>query len=295
MAFISMFFVLIIAIIAFIGFCTFVGAILLVISAIKHSDYKKKTSQGIPVKRTYIVLRSIGLVCMIPLIAAVSLVVYSFISAGISSLADKNMNLGYNVMNGNYENAERILKRGVTPDCTRYSNRHAGNGEETLLCVLAENGFTAGTDAADYEEEELLRMMQLLIDYGADLEYRTYEHPKESALHRMNDLSDYYMTSDNCGYTPLLYAVYNGEPERVRLLVDNGADINVKDYCGYNAVATIADNLSDRTGADMLDYLIDNGCTADNVTNFLQDVSFLLSRNSRQCSKMIDIINSKCR
>ena len=137
MAFVSMFFVLIIVIIAFIGFCTFVGAILLVISAFKHSSYKKKTSQGIPVKRTYIVLRSIGLVCMIPLIAAVSLVVYSLIGAGISSFADKNMNLGYNVMNGNYEAAERILKRGVTPDCTRYSNRHAGNGEETLLCVLA--------------------------------------------------------------------------------------------------------------------------------------------------------------
>mgnify|MGYP004633132991 FL=1 len=148
MAFVSMFFVLIIVIIAFIGFCTFVGAILLVISAVKHSSYKKKTSQGIPVKRTYIVLRSIGLVCMIPLIAAVSLVVYSFIGAGISSFADKNMNLGYNVMNGNYEAAERILKRGVTPDCTRYSNRHAGNGEETLLCVLAENGFTSGTDSA---------------------------------------------------------------------------------------------------------------------------------------------------
>ncbi len=294
MAFVSMFFVLIIVIIAFIGFCTFVGAILLVISAFKHSSYKKKASQGIPVKRTYIVLRSIGLVCMIPLIAAVSLVVYSFIGAGISSFADKNMNLGYNVMNGNYEAAERILKRGVTPDCTRYSNRHAGNGEETLLCVLAENGFTSGTDSAG-DEEEVLRMMQLLIDYGADLEYRAYEHPKDSDLHRMNDLSDYYMTSDNCGYTPLLYAVYNGEPERLRLLVDNGADINVKDYCGYNAVATIADNLSDRTGADMLEYLIDNGCTADNVTNFRQDVLFLLSRNSRQCSKMTDIINNNYR
>ena len=49
MAFVSMFFVLIIVIIAFIGFCTFAGTILLVISAVKHSSYKKKTSQGIPV------------------------------------------------------------------------------------------------------------------------------------------------------------------------------------------------------------------------------------------------------
>lgn len=58
-----------------------------------------------------------------------------------------------------------------------------------------------------------------------------------------------------------------------------GADINAVNYCGYNAVAIVADNLEDENGVEMLRFLLNNGCSANTVTRFGQDIDFLLTRS----------------
>lgn len=121
-------------------------------------------------------------------------------------------------------------------------------------------------------------MIQLLIDYGADLESRTYLHDKDDSIHMYQGESDYYESSDMCGYTPLLYAVYMGNKNTVKLLVENGADINAEDYCGFNAVLTIADGISDEKGYALLNYLLEKGCNQNHYTNFYQDATFLAFR-----------------
>lgn len=257
------------------------AVILFLASFFMKKNYKKKllekpmTSEKI--RKYYLIPRIIGCIFMIPTLLFVGLIAFAIISTSISH----HNSLGYNVMHGNYSKAERILKKGVNPDCTLESNEPAEAGEQTLLSLLCEKGFTDSYgDSIDKEEtEEELKMIQLLIDYGADLESRTYRHDINDSEHFYHDEYDYYGSSDMCGYTPFLYAVYMGNEKTVKLLVENGADIQVEDYCGFNAILTIADNLDDSNGLSMLQYLLEKGCDENHVSNFYQEANFLSFRN----------------
>lgn len=274
MAFMGIFLVAMVVVIAVIAFFTILGIIFLIISAVKHRKWKKQPGK----RKTYLVFRVLGIICMIPLLIVLIMIPYEIITSKIH----KHNSLRYHVMQGNFEDVERILESGVSPDCTLESNDPAEPGEQTLLSVLCENGFTdMGGDPRDDEEtEEELKMIQLLIDYGADIESTTYYHEKEATSHQYNEESDYYNSSDKCGYTPLLLAVYNGRIETVKLLVENGADINATDFCGFNAIATVADNMNDQYGVEILAYLLEQGCNKNAVTNYGQTISFLASRHS---------------
>lgn len=71
-----------------------------------------------------------------------------------------------------------------------------------------------------------------------------------------------------------------GSVDLMKILVENGADINQRDYCGYNAAAYIADGMSDSQCADAMEYLIENGADTKTPTNFGQSFEFLSQRHS---------------
>lgn len=274
MAFAGLFLIFFVIVVVILGLSTLLGVIFLVVAAVKYQSWKKQPEKG----RNYIGFQVAGCLLMTPLIGVILILAYT----KISTTMEHRNSLGYNVNCGNYEEAERILKKGADPDCTLKSNEPAESGEQTLLSLLCENGFVDqyGDPVDDVESPEELAMIQLLIDYGADLESRTYEEDMEEHHHVYREESDLYSVSDACGYTPLLYAVRSGNAETVKLLVENGADINAADYCGFNAVATIADNLSDEQGEQLLVYLIEHGCDKNAPTNFMQEPSFLAYRNN---------------
>lgn len=87
MAFFGIFlmYILLLLVLAFVCLCTLIGVIVLISSAVSYGTYRKKLNQGIPVKNTYVKLRTVGLICMIPAILTLSFVVYSVIYAGIDS------------------------------------------------------------------------------------------------------------------------------------------------------------------------------------------------------------------
>ena len=274
MAFMGMFLVAVAIIIGVVVLFTILGIVLLRISVSKHRKWKIQPGK----RKSYLVFRVFGIICMLPLIISAIMIPYNL----IKWKADENNSLSYHVMQGNVKEVKRLLESGVSPDCTLDDNEPAEPGEQTLLSVLCEKGFTntMGNPLDHEETEEELEMIQLLIDYGADIESTTYEHEEGDTLHEYQEECDYYMPSDRCGYTPLLFAIYGRRTETVKLLVKNGADINVKDFCGFNAVATVADNLPDEYGVEILDYLLKKGCDTDVVTKFGQKIDFLVSRHS---------------
>lgn len=278
MAFFSMFLLFLAGTVIVIGICTLIAVILYIIAAcITHSAKKKAASQpGTEYKRpkSVLVLRIIGTVFMVPLIGAMLLIGYGILDTKM----EQQNNLGYAVACYDFEETERLLEKGVNPDCKLDSKEAATNGERTLLASIIEDNSDS---LKEHSEEDKIRMAKLLIEHGADINYVSYYHEKGIKRHTRYDESDYYNVSDTCGYTPLMFAVRTGDFELVQILVEQGADVNVVDYCGFNVIATIADNLNDEQGEEMLQYLLNAGASSFTKTNFGQNASFLAFRNSQ--------------
>ena len=61
--------------------------------------------------------------------------------------------------------------------------------------------------------------------------------------------------------------------------IDQMTDVEAKGYDGFNVVHIVAEILKDSDGEEMLQYLIDNGARADELTNYMQDAAFLAERH----------------
>ena len=268
MAFIGVFLVALIITIIVVGVSTVIGTSLLIISMVMKRKYNK----------TYLIPRIIGCVFMVPLVGLIGLIVY----VGVSTVIEHKTSLAYSVTTGNYEQAEYLLKKGVSPNCTLESNEPAQDGQQTLLSVLCENGgFIDALEepADDVVTEEELNMIRLLLQYGADIEAVDYEHEKNHEDHLYQESADYYNSKEGCGYTPLLHAVESGHYEIVKVLVEEGANVKASGYDGFNVVHIIAEELKDSEGEEMLQYLIDKGADAGALTNYKQDAAFLANRH----------------
>lgn len=255
-----------------------IGMVLLIIALLEKDKLRK--DQGPKKSKTVRILSIVGCLFMLPLI--ISLI---YVGSVVAEDKWENYNsLPYNVNHGNYARVEALLKKGVDPDCTLYSNKPAAEGERTLLSYMCENvGYVNSNknpvDAWLTREER--EMMQLLIDYGADVNRAEYWHDEDNERHTFQEEEDYENNTDKCGFTPLMYAVRSGELATVQFLMENGADVNAADYCGYTPVHIAVDNLDNRAGAEMLQYLIEQGADVTAVTNFGQDVNFLFYRNDK--------------
>lgn len=276
MAFAGMFLMTLFFFLIIIGGSTLVGLVLLIIALVQGNKVRKQRG---PKKTGKVwVLSIIGGAFMLPLVGSIMFMGFAMAAGQWESYNS----LAQNVNEGNYARVEALLKSGVDPDCTVDSNESAQDGERTLLSYMCESGgfmdqFEDPVDDAVTEEE--LAMMQLLIDYGADLDCIYYRDSKGYERHTYHEETDMYLTTDRCGFTPLHYAVYSGNLAVVKLLVENGADVNATDYCGYAPIHVAVDFLHDQEGADILQYLIDQGADLTVETNYGQSVIFLAWRN----------------
>ncbi len=253
----------------------------LIISIIMKHRYKKKLSAmqegDKKPKKWYLIPRVLFILNVAPLVYMAVM----FVASVIHTYVEDRNSLANNVMEGNYQRVEKLLEKGVDPDCTLRSNEPAADGVQTLLSEMCENyGFTDSyDDPVDREvTAEELAMMELLIKYGADVNAVSYKHDRNNSRHTVEDEYSFYNTDDICGYTPLMYAVRCGSTEIVQLLIKNGANVNARDFCGYTPAAIVADNLEDVPGEEILRLLIENGAYTDVENNFGQTPEYLAKR-----------------
>lgn len=270
-----------------------VGSLLLIAGLRLKRRYKKnagiENSSRKRRKWPYISLISIGS-CILVLPVCVILAI---LAATLRNSIDQHTKLGVNAINGHYEKAEELLEKGVNPDCTKKSNQQAEDGEFTILAYLVSNGFDTYPSESGGERypsrndlpEELLAMERLLLEHGADPNYRvSVDNPNIELPHTAEEAEGSEITSGyhDCGKTPLLLAVKEGDLESVKLLLEYGADIQAADDCGYNAVLVAASTLEDDTGVEMLEYLIEQGCDTEAVNNFGQNAIDVLDYNAER-------------
>lgn len=286
MAFISLIFVYLVIILVIVAVTTLIGTILLIVSAVmkKRQLTKKKNAEmsgdyNYKVKKGYVILRILGIIFMIPLILCLAVIIYIFIIPS----DDTKTSLSYNVLHLNTAQVEELIDSGVSPDCTEESNDAAVNGEKTLLYLLTEgilyDQWELEQESKEYIHNESLNMMKLLIEKGANVNYVTYYHDTNYEEHGYVEESYIYRRTDECGWTPLMEATARGDFDMIKLLVDNGADIHVKDYCGYNVINIVADYLEDEKGREILNYYLERGVDPENITKFGQSAWWLAMRN----------------
>jgi len=276
MAFAGMFLIALFTVLVILFFFTTIGAGCLLASFVMKRKYDKDPAGK---KKTYLIPRIIGWVFMVPVIGCITLM----LGATVVTTVKQHNSMAYQVMNGNVKGAERLLKKGVSPDCTLNSNSPAENGEKTLLSILCEDGFTdpTGHRLSDSDPEKELEMIELLLDYGANTETVHYFHEKDDVCHTYEDEMSVYKCDCRCGATPLLDAVYAGKTEVVEVLIAHGANVNAVDYCGFNALNVVAEYLDD-SDMDMVNLLMKNDCDPGNVTNFKQSSYFLVFRRNEE-------------
>ncbi|GAM13485.1 M48 family metallopeptidase [Mesobacillus selenatarsenatis] len=115
------------------------------------------------------------------------------------------------------------------------------NGED--IHQIDYNGYTA-LDWAVMDDN--IQMVQLLLDLKADPNFESdygmtpfmtaSEKGTASMIKMLHDAGgDPNYQEMSSGYTALTYAVFSGEIETVKLLIELGADIQLKDYSGMTA------------------------------------------------------------
>ena len=287
MALVSLLFIYLIIVVIFIASSTFAAIVFFIASRVLKKKAKRREEYALSVGDTTfkkpkspVVTKALGYICLMPLVFTVCL----FLFGGITSAVKLKTSLAYAVFTYDFEQTEKLLEKGVDPDCTEDSNAHAKDGEATLLYSVVldrPEGYYPKGDS-EHTVQDRMKMAQLLIDYGADVNYRVYRHEPDYEDHFPDEDEPekaMYRGDDRCGFTPLLAAIYYGEPDMVFFLEENGADLNAVDYCGFNAVDILADELNDNTGCDLLEYLLDNGVDPNHGTNYGQGAVWLARRS----------------
>ena len=283
MAFMGMFLAFMAVVLVILGTSAFIAFICFLVSGLIMLSKRKKNKDGGRIKQPWyvIVLRVVGILASLPIILAVCLVIYALIANAV----DKRTNLARAVMSYDYVQAERILENGADPDIRdKY-------GRTLLMCMVDHDDFISVETDERYEcqadqfwnDDDDIRMMELLLDYGADVDAAVTDCGA-AANHQYEEggWTDIYANSDHpCGNTALIYAVRYRSAEVVEFLIDNGADVNQANACGFTPLLMCADTRSDdNDGLEIAELLLNEGADPNAVTNFHQDIVWLLMRQN---------------
>lgn len=283
MAFMGMFLAFMAVVLVILGTSAFIAFICFLVSGLIMLSKRKKNKDGGRIKQPWyvIVLRVVGILASLPIILAVCLVIYALIANAV----DKRTNLARAVMSYDYVQAERILENGADPDIRdKY-------GRTLLMCMVDHDDFISVETDERYEcqadqfwnDDDDIRMMELLLDYGADVDAAVTDCGV-AANHQYEEggWTDIYANSDHpCGNTALIYAVRYRSAEVVEFLIDNGADVNEANACGFTPLLMCADMRSDdNDGLEIAELLLNEGADPNAVTNFHQDIVWLLMRQN---------------
>ncbi|SCW26577.1 Ankyrin repeat-containing protein [Ruminococcaceae bacterium YRB3002] len=296
MAFMGMFLAFMAVVIVVLGISALIVLICFLSSGLIMLGIRKKNKDSGNIKTPWyvITLRVIGCIAALPLIAAFGVVIYVLIASAV----DKRTNLPRAVMSYDYEQAESILQNGADPDVRdKY-------GKTLLICMTNHDSFVSVDDDMRYDcrtsnywnDEEDIKMMELLLKYGADINAGvTGCGDENNHVYEEGGWHDIYANSDHyCGNTPLIYAVRDRSAELVEFLIDNGADVNQSNACGFTPILMCADMRSDdNDGLEIAAMLMEEGADPKAVTNFHQDIYWLLSRqNTDENSRITALIES---
>ena len=146
------------------------------------------------------------------------------------------------------------------------------DGTESLLVTAVRNGD--------------LDSVKILLKYKADVEVREkYLRDNWSSITRASlfwaadfgyidilrcliengaDINSF--SADNCNCTPLMKAVENGDKDVVTFLIDHGANVAIKDKCGYTALHRACIIYHD-CSPEVLSCLIENGADVNLSTD----------------------------
>jgi len=283
MAFMGMFLAFMAVVLVILGTSAFIAFICFLVSGLIMLSKRKKNKDGGRIKQPWyvIVLRVVGILASLPIILAVCLVIYALIANAV----DKRTNLARAVMSYDYVQAERILENGADPDIRdKY-------GRTLLMCMVDHDDFISVETDERYEcqadqfwnDDDDIRMMELLLDYGADVDAAVTDCGV-AANHQYEEggWTDIYANSDHpCGNTALIYAVRYRSAEVVEFLIDKGADVNEANACGFTPLLMCADTRSDdNDGLEIAELLLNEGADPNAVTNFHQDIVWLLMRQN---------------
>ena len=140
-------------------------------------------------------------------------------------------------------------------------------------------------------------MMELLLKYGADINAAVTDcGNEENHQYKEGGWTDIYANSEHtCKNTALIYAVRYRSAGVVKFLIDHGADVNAENSCGFTPILMCADMRSDEDdGLEIAAMLLNNGADPNAVTNFHQDIMWLLNRqNSDGNAKITALIESE--
>lgn len=294
MAFMGMFLAFAAVITVILGVSAFTAFICFLTAGLIMLGKRRKNTGSGRVKQPWyvIVLRVIGALSLIPVIIAVCIGIYAI----IANAADKKTNLARAVMSYDYDRTEDILQNGADPDV------RDEYGRTLLMCITYHDDYVSAdngkryecTGNPDWDDENDIRMMELLLEYGADIDASVTDCGDPTAHVYVEDgWTDIYANSDHpCGNTALIYAVRYRSADVVEFLIDNGADVNEVNACGFTPLLMCVDNRCDSDdGLEITGMLLDEGADPNAVTNFHQDIIWLLMRqNSDGNRRMTELI-----
>lgn len=214
-------------------------------------------------EKKYKAFRNIGFACLAPI---VFFVIWGMVSATSYENETKNL-LSYQLFNGNYSKVEEMLANGASADCSLNSNEEA-NGEHTIVYALSVPSYYYEKRLEGLVNENNRReFLEFMLECGADPNKVIYLHEKDYEEHSYEGAS-WKKRSDFCGSTPLIHALRCKDMDTVNLLLEKGADINVIDYCGFNAAAIVVSEFSKDDAKKYLEFLNENGCDMNVMTNY---------------------------
>ena len=240
------------------------GLVTFIVEKIKGKSADKK---GTPRKKKIypVILMIIGIAIITPL------AIYSLVSSALSAYTIKEnyKELRFCVDTDSYEQAKILIDEGkASVDCTYDSNEKATEYEETLLmylCRLYTN-----------DDDKNIEKIKFLIENGADVNHRVY---REDGHYESDDMFHGFNYGCNCGRTALIYAVNGGHVETVKLLIENGADVNVRDCFDMNLLMYLYDNIHANTPSPtdeeiiaIAELLIENGVDVNATDKYGQTV-----------------------
>lgn len=246
MAFIGLAFAFVL--VCIIGAVVLTAIIFLVIGLAKRNNGKRYPK----------VLITLGLIVLIPFTV---MVVVGSIRAAIHR-AENRKNLYYCVVNGEFRYAKKLIDQGASPERAANinvtSNAPVPDGQDSLLIHFC-------------MREDSSEAVAFLIQNGADVNRRTWEHERDYAGHSGN-AGFGYQSGDNCGKTPLMAAAATGNVQSVELLIEGGADVNATDYFGKTALMYAASSHQGDDAVQIAELLVKNGADLNTVDHFGQTV-----------------------
>lgn len=241
------------------------GLVTFIVEKIKGKSADKK---GTPRKKKIypVILMIIGIAIITPL------AIYSLVSSALSAYTvnENYKELRFCIDTDDYEQAKILIDEGkASVDCTYDSNEKATEYEETLLMHFCR---------LDNEDDENIEKIKFLIENGADVNHRVY---REDGHYESDDDMLYgFNYGCGCGRTALRYAVNGGHVETVKLLIENGADVNVRDCSDMNLLMYLYNmdiyaNTPSPTDEEIIaiaELLIENGVDVNATDKYGQTV-----------------------